>query len=58
MRDAVRGDAGDVHAADPDDSTARPEEAGDRRQRRGLARAIAADERDRVARFDREVDAL
>ena len=54
----VGGHPGDVLAHQPHAAFLGVEEAGDRAQRRGLARAVAADEGDDLALLDGEGDSL
>src|SRR6185436_17670441 len=63
VRNAARGDdvrlhAGDVLPVERHAAPARLQQAGDRAQRRGLARAVRADERDDLALLHLEVDAV
>ena len=55
-RERSRIGAGGVEAEHVDGSGGRRDDAGDRLQQRGLARAVGADDRDEVARGDVEVD--
>ena len=56
--DAMRPRAGDVGWPSKDDAAGRrPQQARDRAQKRALAGAVAADQRDDVALLDREIDA-
>ena len=55
-RPAVRRQAGDLGVAEPDPSLGRPLEAGDHPQRRRLAAAARAEQREELAGLDEEVD--
>ena len=54
----MRSEPGDVLAGEADAPAPRADDAHDREQRRGLARAVPADQRDHLALAHRERDAL
>src|SRR5262249_21386495 len=55
--DVARRHAGNVGVAKPDRAAPRPQQPGDHLQERRLAGAVGADDRDDLARADRQIDA-